>query len=112
MWTYRQIDFHRINDYNEYSDYLTNWADTLNLFYLTYSTVLILLTYNSYDKLEEKAPWYYYISQLLLELAMTVAILITAVNFGLLSNTNSVGNTHAHVMNGKSQLFIKKTKPQ
>ena len=136
MWMYRLINFYIIKPaakreedptyvrHREYSDYLTNWGDTLVFLYLFYSTLVVFHSKNRNFNLfvqshfsvlyaerkhgtpagGNKAMWFHYVAQVLFEIALPIAILIT-INFflflGDLWDPTQAGNVHAHVMNGE-----------
>ena len=68
--------------YHEYSDYITNWADTIILFYFIYSTILLVLSYQKQiDKdisISSLVPWYYYPVQFLYQTALSYPLGVTA----------------------------------
>jgi len=85
LWVWRLIDFHivqtlrhRENDTNytrvrQFSDYMTNWTDSLIAVYLFYSTMVVILVYNTERKYGtlpggNPAKWYHYIVQFLFEI--------------------------------------------
>ena len=116
MWIWRLWDFHTnypenrnypagrfSNGTREYSDYLTNWNDTIVMLYLGYSMILIFSNL-SWSKVDDPAPWFYYISQLLYQFALVNSTLIIIVTYILLPHIadNATGHIHAHIMDGKT----------
>ena len=93
----------------EYSDYMTNWGDTMIMLYLTYSTILAILLFcrdKSTDTSTSKGgpvKWYYLPAQILFEVATIHAFLITILYFVLLGGGDLTDhmNVHAHIMNSK-----------
>merc|ERR1712039_659120 len=90
-----------------YSDYLTNWGDTIILIYLIFTLGVIFHEFlrkkdenqneiskqdetdNLMTYYEEPAPWYYYVCQLLYEIAFSAALFITSQYYaGLKFNDN------------------------
>ena len=134
MWMNRLIDIYillpagrREEDplyvrHREYSDYLTNWGDTLIFLYLLYSTLLVFhgtwsiqrLIHCSVFYIERKygtlpggnvAKWFHYIAQVLFEISLSFAVVITLLYFIFFGNEwdgTDATNIHPHVMNGKS----------
>ena len=107
MWIWRIWDFKTNwhpgilpNDTRKYPDYLTNWNDTQVMIYLTYSVILVVFNL-SWSKVHDPAPWYYYISQALYQIAVVNSTLITIVSFTLLPPRFDTGAIHAHIMGGK-----------
>jgi len=109
MWVFRLSNFRSRNELPRlYSDYLTNWNDTLILMHLVCLLILIMtnLPFKNVARLDEAAPWYYYVHQMLYEMCLPVALLVTIVNYGVLKDWGNdengkiaVGSFHAHMIN-------------
>merc|ERR1712228_923249 len=100
MWTYRLSQFRAENDFpRQYSDFLTNWNDTIIFLHLLYHLILLVSGIKN-TNLDDPAPWYYYVHQLLYELALVLALLVTLVNYLVLEDEDrDVGGVHSHMMN-------------
>ena len=128
LWSWRLVDFHILapaakwelnKNYTrtrEYSDYLTNWGDTLIMLYLLYSTFLAIRLFYLKSRKdfgdigdatmafgERRLKWYYFPAQILLEIAANLALLITILYFGLMGggDLTDILNIHPHIMNCK-----------
>jgi len=84
-----------------YNDFLSNWNDTIILFYLIYSMIIVAVHFR-WNNLSDKAPWYFYIIQLVQEIALTNSTLVTVIFWILLSkpeHLSSPETIHPHIMN-------------
>lgn len=113
MWVYRLWLHGQIYDESRiYSDYMTNWNDTLIMMHLLFSLVLIVIHFfHKFDKLNDAAPWYFYVHQLLFEFALVLALIVTTANYGILKEpVGGASDIHGHVMNsvvmGSQLLFL------
>jgi len=113
MWIFTMVQLDKRAYSNEtspfygkkYTDFLTNWNDTIILMYLLYSLIIVATNYG-WKSLSEKAPWYYYIVQLGQEIALVTAVFVTFFFWFLLGKTHEFAlyiklpeSIHAHAMN-------------
>jgi len=88
-----------------YSDYLTNWNDTIVLLYFVLSSICVLAHCytGKWDEkyLDEPAPWYYYFVQLLHEIAAIQSTMVTFLYWAFINDParrSAPGNVHGHAM--------------